>query len=77
MYGFTNDKNLKLKSTFSLYSEVIQINGLKKGDTVGYNGAYKASEDEKIAVIPIGYADGIIRKIREEMFLLMEIDIQL
>ena len=28
----------------------------------GYNGAYTAEEDTKIAVIPIGYADGIIRK---------------
>lgn len=34
MYGFTENKNLNLKSTFSVYSEVIQINKLKKGDKV-------------------------------------------
>ena len=63
MYGFTKDKDLKLESTFSLYSEVIQINTLNKEDVVGYNGLYRAKENnEKIAVIPIGYADGIIRK---------------
>lgn len=62
MYGFTNDKSLGLESTFSLNSEVIQINKLKKGDTLGYNGTYEAKEDTRIAVIPIGYADGIIRK---------------
>ena len=63
MYGFTSNKELNLKSTFSLYSEVIQINNLNKGETVGYNGFYKAEKDnEKIAVVPIGYADGIIRK---------------
>ncbi len=63
MYGFSNDKNLELKSTFKVLSEVIQVNTLIKGDTVGYDGAYVAKEDiEKIAVIPIGYADGIIRK---------------
>ena len=63
MYGFTNDKNLNLKSTFSLYSEVIQINNIKKGEVVGYNGIYKSTQDnEKIAVVSIGYADGIIRK---------------
>jgi alanine racemase len=62
MYGFTKDKTLDLKSTFSLYSEVVQINELNKGDTVGYNGSYKALERERIAVISIGYADGIIRK---------------
>ena len=61
MYGF-NDK-LSLKSTFRVVSEVIQINTLNKGDSLGYNALYKASSNnEKIAVIPIGYADGIIRK---------------
>lgn len=62
MYGFTPDDDLKLCSTFKLCSEVIQINELKCGDKVGYNGLYVASGDERIAVVPIGYADGIIRK---------------
>lgn len=62
MYGFTKNKSLNLQSTFSLYSEVIQINTLNKGDTLGYNGIYEAKQREKIAVVPIGYADGIIRK---------------
>lgn len=62
MYGFTSDKSLNLQSTFSLHSKVIQINHLKKGETVGYNGSYVAQENEKIAVVCIGYADGIIRK---------------
>ena len=60
MYGF-NDK-MNLKSVVELCSEVIQIHTLKKGETVGYNAKYTAMEDnEKIAVIPIGYRDGIIR----------------
>lgn len=62
MYGFTNFEELNLESTFKLKSEVIQINELEEGDLVGYSGAYKANERTKIAVIPIGYADGIIRK---------------
>lgn len=62
MYGFYAPKELELKSTFSLKSEVIQINKLKKGETVGYNATYTAKEDEKIAVVAIGYADGIIRR---------------
>ena len=62
MYGFTSDKELELKSTFSLYSKIIQINKLKPGETVGYNGAYKAEDNELIGVVQIGYADGIIRK---------------
>ncbi len=62
MYGYSKDQTLKLKSTFKLYSKIIQINTLDANDTVGYNAIYRASGREKIAVIPIGYADGIIRK---------------
>lgn len=62
MYGFSKDKTLNLKSTIQLVSEVIQINELQKDEIVGYNALYKAQKKEKIAVIPCGYADGIIRK---------------
>lgn len=63
MYGFTKNKELDLKTTARLISEIQQIHELNKGDTVGYGGIYRAKEDgEKIAVVPIGYADGIIRK---------------
>ena len=61
MYGFTKE-NLNLESTFKLKSEVIQINTLEEGETVGYGGMYTAIEKTKIAVVPIGYADGIIRR---------------
>ncbi len=61
MYGLIDYDDIDFKSTFSLYSEIIQINEVQNG-TVGYNGAYKVKGKERIAVIPIGYADGIIRK---------------
>lgn len=61
MYGLTDSKNIELLPTFSLYSEIIQINDVCN-ETVGYNGNYKVNGKEKIAVVPIGYADGIIRK---------------
>ena len=60
MYGFSN--NLKLDSVFTLKSKIIEIKHIKKGDTVGYDGNYKATKDELIGIVPIGYADGIIRK---------------
>lgn len=61
MYGLCPN-NLNLTSTFKLYSEVITIHDCPKGQTVGYNANYKVTEQSKIAVISIGYADGIIRK---------------
>ena len=60
MYGLLPN-NLDLQSTFSLYSKIIQINEVENA-TVGYNGNYKVDKKERIAVVPIGYADGIIRK---------------
>ena len=62
MYGFNEVNNIKLKSTFKLYSEIIQIHELNSGDNIGYNGIYKADDTEIIGVVAIGYADGIIRK---------------
>ncbi len=53
MYGFTNKNELKLESTFKLKSEIIQINDLEPGETIGYNAIYMAKEKERIAVIPI------------------------
>ena len=61
MYGIT-PSSIPLKSTFSLISQIIEIKDLKKGETVGYNSIYTAEEDEKIGIVAIGYADGIIRK---------------
>lgn len=61
MYGLIDNKELDFLPTFSLYSEVIQINDVEN-ENVGYNGTYKALDKEKIAIVPIGYADGIIRK---------------
>lgn len=59
MYGFTD--KLKLKNTFSVISKVLNIKTLKKGETLGYDGSYKAKKDARVAILPIGYADGIIR----------------
>lgn len=62
MYGFTSERILGLRNTAKLISEVVQIHELQPGDTVGYNGIFEAKEKTRVAIIPIGYADGIIRK---------------
>ena len=63
MYGL-NDNKLNLKNTIDLTSKIIEIKKLKKGETLGYDGSYKAKKDEVIGIIPIGYADGINRHIK-------------
>lgn len=48
-----------LKPALTLKTEVMQIKKIKKGEFVGYGATYRARNDEYIATLPIGYADGI------------------
>ena len=45
----------------SLYSKVSMVKLIKKGERVGYGLTYQAENDEYIATVPIGYADGFLR----------------
>lgn len=51
--------NFKLKEAYSLYTEVMSIRKVSKGEFIGYGASYKVTKDEYIATLPIGYADGI------------------
>lgn len=42
-------------------SQVVGIRDVAKGAHLGYGVGYTAQEDETIAVLPIGYGDGIMR----------------
>ena len=50
-----------LRHPISMYSHVIMTKQIKAGETSGYGARYTAENDEIIATIPIGYADGFIR----------------
>lgn len=64
LYGFGNseEENKNLKPVSKLKSIISQIHHIEKGETVGYNRAYKSSALMKSATIPIGHADGIGRQ---------------
>jgi len=65
IYGFGNDENItnQLRNVASLKTVISQINEIDKGDTVGYNRAYKVTKKMRSATLPIGHADGISRKL--------------
>ncbi len=52
-----------LKPAFSLESELVHVKQLKAGDSVGYGATFIAQTDMWIGTIPVGYADGVIRKL--------------
>ncbi|HBV20701.1 MAG TPA: alanine racemase [Nitrosomonas sp.] len=53
--------DLKLKPVMTLVSRIIAIHQLKKGDTVGYSGNFKADKSMRIGIVACGYADGYPR----------------
>lgn len=65
LYGCLEmDKGLfspELKPVLSLWGEKIATRTLKKGERIGYNGIYQASEDEVVSTYDVGYANGLDR----------------
>lgn len=59
IYDSLGKKNIELDVALSLKSQVIQVRELPKGYTIGYGKTYKLPEAQKIATVPIGYADGL------------------
>ncbi len=63
MYGYS--KNMKPIS--KLTSPIIHINNVDKYTKVGYGGRFIAKPNSKVAVVKIGYADGIPRSLSEKI----------
>jgi alanine racemase len=63
LYGFGNSEkeNKNLTPIATLKSVISQIHKIEKGESVGYNRAFKSDDFIKTATIPIGHADGISR----------------
>ncbi|MDC6447736.1 alanine racemase [Alphaproteobacteria bacterium] len=60
--GHFNTKMKKIiKPVISLKGKVLQIKEISKNEFVGYNQTYKTNKKIKVAVLGIGYADGISR----------------
>lgn len=67
LYGYYTSPYVKstssitLKPAIDLTTKVTALHKLKSAESVGYGRTYTAENDETIATLPIGYADGFIR----------------
>jgi alanine racemase len=52
-----------LKPVLSLRTTIVQLRTIPRGGTVSYNGTFVATRPTRIAVLPIGYADGYSRQL--------------
>lgn len=59
-----------LEKALTVHTEVTHVKKVPKGSTIGYGATYVAPSDEWIATIPIGYADGLLRKLHNQSVLI-------
>ena len=54
----TTSNDLRIKTAFTLNTEVMAIKQVRAGEFVGYGAKYVAHRDMLLGVLPIGFADG-------------------
>ncbi len=63
LHGVSSNKSSNLKNISTLKSHIIQIKWVKQHETIGYGRKGIIDRDSRIAIVPIGYADGLNRKL--------------
>ena len=56
------NKDFDIKPVLALETKVVAIRRFPKGKTISYGRTYECPEDTDIVVLPIGYADGLLRR---------------
>ena len=56
-------KYIRIKTILKLKSTISNIKEIYKGQSLGYGLTYTADKTTKVATIPIGYADGVSRRL--------------
>ncbi len=62
LYGISNT-GLPLQNIGTLRSTISQVKKVNPSETIGYSRKGEISEESEIAIVPLGYADGIDRKL--------------
>ena len=63
LYGVDPFTNKIIHNVSTLKTTILQIHDVPKEETVGYSRKGHLERDSRIAAIPIGYADGLNRKL--------------
>jgi alanine racemase len=63
LYGISITEPNALQSVATLKTRILQIRNVKQGETVGYNRNGALTRDSRIACLPVGYADGLDRRL--------------
>jgi alanine racemase len=50
-----------MQPVIDLRGRIVQVRGITRGETVGYNAGWTAKRDTQVAIVAVGYADGYLR----------------
>ena len=76
MYGLSPSPDIKpilpfeLEEAMALYTKIVHIKQVPKNQCISYGATYRTEETEWIATLPIGYADGWIRRLQGQEVLI-------
>ncbi len=76
IYGCYENKKLekKIKNVINFKGKIIQIKDLEKNQYIGYNRTFKTKTKTKVAIIGLGYEDGIPRSLSNKGFVYFKKD---
>ena len=76
IYGCYENKKLekKIKNVINFKGKIIQIKDLEKNQYIGYNRTFKTNTKTKVAIIGLGYEDGIPRSLSNKGFVYFKKD---
>ena len=63
LYGVSCTEGEALRPVSRLLTRIVQVKELAQSETVGYGRSGKLARDSRLATIPIGYADGLDRRL--------------
>ncbi len=76
LYGLTPSREVDmgqapLSPALSLYSHIVYVKTLHKGQSVSYGGTFTAKGDMRVATVPLGYGDGYPRSLSGRGYVLI------
>ena len=74
LYGLTPFESSQslpsLRPAMSLRSVISHVKLLRRGESVSYGRTFKAEKDMRVATVPVGYADGLMRSTADSHYTL-------
>lgn len=68
-YGYNENENIHLKPVMTITTTPIQIKTLPAGYSVGYENTFTTTKETKIALLPIGYANGLLTTLSNKAYI--------